>query len=170
MKNSTKSNMYERTLEGTWGLFGDYLKGAREALLCVVSASPLSQRATEALQSSFAQLGYGKAACTFVALRGNGLVDGTPEGGMPGGNMPVLGEKEVSAVIEGLDPLLLVIADKTACEACSKAYRQKIPLDQRSRVLGREVRAFSSFEAMLDDPQAKKAAWMLLKSLPKFDA
>jgi len=160
VKNSIKSNMYEQALEGTWEVFGDYLKGAWEGLLCVVSAVPLSQRATEALQSSFAQLGYGKAACTFLALRGNSPAEG----------MPALGEREAYAAIEGLDPLLLAITDKEACEACSKAYRQAIPLDQRSRVLGREVRAFSSFEALLDSPQGKQAAWGLLKSLPKFEA
>ncbi|MCL2888813.1 MAG: hypothetical protein FWE65_00130 [Eggerthellaceae bacterium] len=156
--------MYERVLEGTWELFGDYLSGAREAMLCVVSSAELGGAAKAALQSSFAKLGYGKAACTFFTLQGKASCDGRD--GRDG--LPPLAEKEIYAVLEGMDPCLLVIADAQAAKACSRAYRLDIPLDQRSRVFGREVRAFASFESMLDDPKGKQGAWALLKTLPKF--
>ncbi|MCL2825780.1 MAG: hypothetical protein FWD72_00055 [Eggerthellaceae bacterium] len=173
--------MYERVLQGTWDVFGDYLNGARESLLCIVSTPPLSDRAKSALQSSFAQLGYGAFPCTFFTLQGNAAAGaasaaaapadvGASPATSPSSPLPHLSEKEVFAVIEGLDPLLLVITDAAAIRTCSQAYHQEVPPDQRSRVLGREVRAFSSFDGMLDDPKGKQEAWALLKSLPKRNA
>jgi len=152
-----KSNAYENILEGTWEVFGGYLDGAREALICVVSAAPLGEPAHAALQSSFARLGYGTTAGTFLSLSGT----------EPGDGVPPLGEKEVFTVLEGLDPLMLLVTDAEAGAACSRAYGQELPLDRRSRLFGREARAFSSFGAMLDSPKGKQAAWALLKSLPK---
>jgi len=152
--------MYERGLEGTWEIFGDYLSGAYEALLCVVSHSPLSETARAALQNSFAQRGYGAAAGTFLTICGN----------EPASGLPALTEKELFAAIEGLDPLLLVVADTPSMQLCSAAYRQEILPNQRGRLFGREMRSFASFETMLEDSKNKQAAWALLKSLPKFDA
>jgi len=155
--------MYARALEGTWEVFGGYLSGASEGLIAVVGTSFLGPQAQDALQSSFARLGFGQAAGTFFTLEGNGGPD-WPESNA---ETPRLSEKEVFAAIEGLDPLFLVIADAAAAKACASAYRQEIPLDQRCRVLGREVRAFTDFTAMLSSQSGKQAAWGLLKTLPK---
>lgn len=156
MKKSAKSNMYANTLEDTWVLFADYLTGHHDALIAVVSETPLSKRAHEALQNTCAQLGYGKAAGTFVSLSG-----------AEEGEYPLLSGKELFALLEGLDPLFIIITDDEAVRRVANAYRTDIPLDKRSRFFGREVRAFSAFESMLSDDASKQIAWKLLRSLPK---
>lgn len=161
MKNSVKSNMYERTLEGIWEVFGEYLRGEYQALICVLSASALSEPATTALQNTFARLGYGKAACTFFSLSGHGVESN---------KVANLAVEEFYTVVEGLDPLIVVVTDEETRSLCAQAYRQEIPLAQRWRILGRDVRAFASFEKKLADEQGKKEAWALLRTFPKYEA
>jgi len=169
--------MYERTLEGMWEVFGDYLDGEYQSLVCVVSTAALGETATAALQSTFARLGYGRAACTFFVLQGRtssqtAIPKASSE--QPAENTPdnvlALAEEEFYTVLEGIDPLIVVIADESARNVCAKAYRQEIPAKQRCRILGREVRAFDSFEKMLANEKGKIEAWALLKTLPKYEA
>lgn len=157
MKNLVKSNMYASTLDNTWGLYHEYLEGRHEALISVVSSKPLSPLARKALESSFAQQGYGSSSCTFVVLEGTAGTSGLPR----------LTNQELFSALEGLDPLFSVITDKEAALDCSQAYRQPLPLNKRSRLFGRELRAFSSFETLLSSQEGKQKAWALLKSLPK---
>jgi len=148
--------MYESSLENTWALFGDCLQGYRDAIIVVISSKQLQDQAKKALENSFARLGYQPPACTFVSLEGFGDL-----------SLPALNEKDLFSLVEGLDPLFLVITDKDAAQRFAFAYRRDVPLDKRSRVFGREVRAFASFETMLEDFSSKQIAWALLKSLPK---
>lgn len=157
VKNSIKSNMYEATLNSLWEKYDRHLTGQREALIGVVSSCPLESTAIDALQSSCSALGYGKAACTFIALEAKNEATS-------------LAEKELLALIEGLDPLFLIITDENAVNCCSDSYHRPIPLDCRSRVLGREVRAFTSLEELLKDSSGKQKAWGLLKTLPKLES
>lgn len=156
MKKSAKSNMYESTLDDTWALFSHYLSGERTSLICVISENSLSSEAIKALQSSFAKLGYGNAACTFFTLRG------TDQNAC----MPILDSQSLFNAIEGLDPMLLIITDKHAAKEIGHVYRQPISLNKRSRIFGRETRAFAAFEDLLTDGSKKQKAWALLKSLP----
>ena len=61
--------MYEVALEEMWELFSPYLDGARTGVVCVASAARLGDAARSALENSAAALGYGRACCTYVALR-----------------------------------------------------------------------------------------------------
>lgn len=160
MKKSVKSNMYEAALAGTWSLFEGHLCGEREGLVCILSKDPLSAEASRALQSSFAKLGYGNAACTFLTLKNNSSH----------GEEPELTAQPLRTAIEGLDPLLLVIADSETAQVCEQAYKEALPLDKRSRLFGRETRTFASFETLLKDAPGKQKAWSLLKSLPRLDS
>lgn len=159
MKKSIKSNIYETALADTWSLFEGHLSGEREGLVCILSKEPLSAEATKALQNSFAKLGYGNNACTFLTLKNTVLP----------GEAPELEEQSLRTAIEGLDPLLLVVTDSTAAQACEQAYKQPLPLDKRGRLLARETRAFTSFENLLEDTPGKQKAWALLKSLPRLN-
>lgn len=154
--HSTKATMYENTLIESWGLLGNYLEGEYAALVLIVSTKRLSEPARNALESSFAKLGYGRSACTFLCL--DGFIEGS--------GSATLGGKGLFAAIEGLDPLFLVITDEGAGRLCAEAYKQPLVLDKRSRLFGRELRAFASFESMLQSPEGKQRAWSLLKSLP----
>ncbi|MEG0324841.1 MAG: hypothetical protein RR619_12650, partial [Raoultibacter sp.] len=132
MKKTANSNMYEVSLVRTWERFGAHLEGSDQAIACVISHLPLSDAAKSAFASSVAALGYGKAACTFVTLMGD--------------EAPLDGSC-LFTVVEGLDPLLLIIADDKAREMCSEAYRQPIAAPDKGRLLGRDVVAFRDFEA-----------------------
>lgn len=150
------SNMYSNTLDNAWGLFESYLSGQHDALVVIVSSAYLSDMAINALQSSFAQLGYGTAACTFVVLE-NGKE-----------SIPLSGS-ELFLLLESLDPFLMVITDARAGEALSQTYHEPIEFEKNRRMFGREVRAFESFESLLESSPGKQKAWAQLKTLPKLD-
>lgn len=171
--------MYEVALEEVWELFSPYLDGARAGVVCVASATRLGDAARSALENSAAALGYGRACCTYVALRSEsaaGKAPGTEESGTDKertADHEVAGEAELDGqalflLLEGLDPLVVVAADAEAARALGAAYRQEVPLDGACRLFGRDAVSFKSFEHMLDDAQSKQAAWALLKKLPRY--
>lgn len=149
---STSGNMYEVSLDETEELFGAFLSGARGGLVCVLSVHTLSEKARTAMENSAAALGYGRAACTFTVLETDGAQ---------------LDAQALFLLVEGLDPRCLVAADAAAADALAAAYRCSVPTGKPSRLLGRTVVAFESFESMLADSQDKQVAWALLKMLPK---
>ena len=93
--------MYEVTLSETRKRFAPYVTGAYEATAIVVCSHPLSETAMAALCSSTAARGYGRNACTFITL-----------GEKPSEERPSLDEKALFLLIEGLDPLVIIAADK----------------------------------------------------------
>ncbi len=141
-------NKYEVTLDETWELFGQFLKGARSGALVVASFDTLGDAARTALESSAVALGYGKDACTFA-------------------DISTLDENALFMLIEGLDPKCLVVTDSKAAALTSKAYRLELACDEASRTFGRTCVAFDNFEAMLATSDKKQIAWALLKKLPK---
>ncbi len=150
MKKSVKSNMYRYTLERAWEKYASCLGGQKASVVCVVSRRALGEEASRALQSSFARLGYGLAPCTFLSLD----------------NKPPLGENELFELVEALDPLVVVVTDRSSTDLLAQSFRQDIPTGRLCRVFGRDFAAFDSFESMLGDNAEKQQAWALLKSLP----
>lgn len=162
MKKSMNGNMYEVTLDETWDLFGSYLDGAHAALVLVVSEQPMDTQSRGALSSSAKTFGYGRNACTFATLNSNDNAASKPDDDAP------LDNHALFLMIEGLDPLCLVLADAASAAACASAYHCEVPLESQSRVFGRTAVAFKSFQTMISDAQDKQVAWALLKKLPKF--
>ena len=158
MKKSANSNMYEVSLTEAWDRYGARLDGAFECPALVVSSTILPDQAKNALSSSSEALGYGKAACTFIgAIAEPAAADS-------------LTDADLFSVIEGLDPLVLIIADEEAASACSRAYRNDVVVPDKGRLLGRDVVGFKNFAAMLETPQDKQRAWGLLKRLPRLES
>lgn len=157
MKKSANGNMYEVALAETWEMFASYLDGAPEGIVSVVSMQPLGHSARGALNSSLAARGYGRDACTFATLHPDAGADDA-----------ALDSPALFLLMEGLDPLALVVTDAHAAALLGQAYRHTIPLGEPSRLFGRDLVAFESFEELLDSPAKKQAAWALLKKLPKF--
>ena len=124
-------------------------------LFAVVSGESLSETARAAFSSSAEALGYGKAGCFFITLNGQRSLE----------------PKEAFELIEGIDPLVMVVADKAAANVLSLAYRTAEgprviePLKVQA-ILGRDSVVFDSFEGMLGTAAAKQRAWALLKKLP----
>lgn len=176
MESSAKNTMYaiaRNTMLEHYAHYVDNNSGANDFLFCVVSQVPLSATAKNALANSAQALGYSATGCFFVTLS-------------PVQTTPVLEPKQLFSLLEGIDPLVLVVADASAMHAIEQAYRlshsaahqekEGTARKQRSctlapytytRVLGRDTVSFSSFEDLLQTPQLKQKAWALLKKLPK---
>lgn len=165
-------NLYGHARADVWRRFADHLEGAPSGVIAIVEGTT-ENRSHDAFEKIFAALGYGAVACTFVKLnRDAGEIDGTAEpaalldADKPFPSSPELGERTLFEVLEGLDPLIIVMSDKTAVQACSRAYRQDVPLLREFRLFGHRALAFSDFAAMLDDEEQKQKAWAQLKTLP----
>ena len=173
---SAKSNMYSVARDTVLDRYARHVElagGSADAftpLFCVVSKAPLGENAKKALASSAQALGYGAQGCFFVVITPN--------------DCDSLDPKQLFSLIEGIDPLALVAADKDAVRALEQAYRVaqeaiyrgqdakelhrfQLSPNAYTRILGRDAVTFSSFEAMLAKPDLKQKAWALLKKLPK---
>lgn len=76
-----------------------------------------------------------------------------------------LTELRLRTVVEGLDPVALVVADAAAAALLAEAYRQPVFCDHPNRLSARSVAAFTNFAALLEIPEGKQRAWSLLKEL-----
>lgn len=157
VKKSANGNMYEVALAETREMFASYVDGAPEGIVGIVSTRTLGCTARTALNSSFAARGYGREACTFATVHPDAAADDS-----------ALDPQALFLLVEGLDPLALVVTDAHAAALLGQAYRTTIPLAALSRLFGRDLVAFDAFEELLDSTQDKQAAWALLKKLPKF--
>lgn len=147
---SVKSNIFEVTGESVLTLYGTNVVGAPTSSLLVVTKKPLSPPAMSALEKSAASLEFGTAPLAVAVVE-------TDEG--------TLGSEDVRTIVEGLDPVALVVADALAAELVSAAYRTPLLIDERSRLLGRTAVVFQNFEALMESPESKQKAWALLKKL-----
>lgn len=170
MKKTANSNIYAYTQAACWESYAPLLSGCEQPAVCVFSCAALSEQARQALEKSFERLGYGEDACAFVFLGD----DAAPGAGAPGAALDAapgsgvsgagaLGAGELFALTEGLDPLVLVAADAASAEALAGAYRKPLPLQRCTRLFGRLVLAYESFEALLGSEDGKQRAWALLK-------
>ena len=138
--------MYGYTRSRTFETYASRLSGNKNGLALVVYTEKLTDAAKNALEKSFAAIGFDAGACTYAQLEG-------------------LAPDEVFALVEGIDPLVLVACDHDAADACSKAVRQAFPEMQRTRLFGREARAFTRLNAMLETEATRQALWHLLKTM-----
>lgn len=145
---------YGAIAQSAWERFADRLSGSADGVVGVIGEHALSPAARTAIENSARALGFGEHPCFFCSLRERGAADGEP-----------LTPAELFALIEGLDPVVLVIADSPSIRAVSDAYRANVAPLARSRVLGRTAVAFRSFESMLAAPDDKQRAWAVLKLL-----
>lgn len=152
MKNSSKSNMYTCSQEMVWDTYAAYLDGCDFPLVVVVSHSFLNEKARDALEKSSEVLGYGSGTCAFVTLK-----DETTA-------------KELFSMVEGLDPLCLIITDEAAAKLCEQSYKRTIPFCKHFTLLTRPTVAFASFPEMLLDDVQKQKAWKVLKKIPKLES
>ena len=122
------------------------LSGNTAGIVLVLSTEPIAAVAESALEKGFAALGFGDGACTFAQVKG------LPEG-------------ELFELVEGVDPLLLVVADADAAKLYAEAARQPLPLLGKARLFGREPRAFSHLNGMFETEADRQAVWRLLNSM-----
>lgn len=155
MKNSANSNIYEVNANNVLTAYDGFVEGTPETMLLVVSTCAPSPEARTAIESSADSLGF-KQRTAWVHLN-------APEGA--NSVATVLGAKDLMAIIEGLDPLALIVLDEKGIATLAEAYRCDIPEDSHVRVFGRDTATFHDFASMLDNSDAKQKAWAILKKL-----
>ncbi len=155
MNNSATSNIFEVTARDTLELYGDFVEGDGREMVAVFhsEAKGVGSQARRALVSSMEKLGYGAKPCAFIATE---LV----EGGR-------LGPNDAFALVEGLDPLLIVALDSAAAQLLAQAYRTSVDLDDVTRLLGRPCLAFALFERLLESEDSRQRAWALMKTVAR---
>ena len=146
---STK--LYGQDRANAWESQQQRLSGNANSLICVISSTPLAPLTQQALEKSFQALGHGPNPCTYLTLQDQ--------------SSDSLGEKELFSLVEALDPIILVIADAAAIEACQKAWRSQVPPHAQFKLFGRKARAFANLDAWVADEKGKQRVWSLLKSL-----
>lgn len=144
VKKPAKNNMYEEAKEKSLLAFAAAIDGDIDAEACVVASLSLSEEAVTALRAACAGIG----APDPVFLRASSL-----------------DRASVFSAVEGLDPLVLVVADEGAAALLTEAYREPFVPDSFGFAFGRLYAAFSSFESDLADARLKQRDWALLKKL-----
>lgn len=152
MNISARSNIFEVTAASTLEAYSTHVEGPVTCTAVVLSERSLTDAARDALAKSLASLGYGDKGLAFAHMNAEGTTLGAPD---------------AFSIIEGLDPLCLVVADEASAQLLSQAYRCPIALDAYMRLLGRPCAAFKSFEGMLADAAEKQRAWAVLRRIPK---
>ena len=153
MKNSPNSNMYMASADIVWEKYDGALAGCYAGLWCVVSDTPLTAPAKNALEKSAEALGYKKDACTYVVL--------ARLGELAGANANTLFE-----IVEGIDPLCVVATDVTSIQTLGATYTTRLTQNTYARLFGRDCVTFRDFSGMMNSPESKQRAWALLKKLP----
>ena len=158
VKELPRSNIYEAGAASIAELFGSYIEEAGVGGPCIVlvlSALSLGRAERDAVEKSFAALGYGRYACTYATL--------SPEGE----NGATLDPQALFLLVEGLDPLCVAATDATTVQALGQAYRTEFATDSGIRVFGRPSVAFRNLASLLDTDAGKQKAWRIFKSIPK---
>lgn len=141
------NDIYSASRRKTLERYAERVEGNASGLVLVAYTQPLDNRARNALEKSFAALGYGNAPCTYANVNG-------------------LDARAGFSLIEGLDPLCLVATDEAAAQLCAQAARQTFPYWRQTRLFGREARAFPQLNNSLATESDRQAVWRSLKTLP----
>lgn len=156
------SNIYGAGAASIAELFGDYLEDDASPENCIalsLGRQQPSDAARNAICKSLSALGYGSEAVAFASLEPR-------DSEIEGGDI-ALDERAVFMLIEGLDPLFVIIVDDAATHLVGQAYRCVFETDSAIRVFGRPSVSFKDLDAMLSTDAGKQRAWRLFKSLPK---
>lgn len=186
MNISTRSNIFEVTAASALEAYASHVEGTASCTALVVSERALGDAARSALAKSLSSLGFVGAGAVGAGTAGSGVTSaastgaagtktaGTKTAAGSGLAFAVLsaegsrlGAADAFAIVEGLDPLRLVIADAASAELLSLAYRCPIELDSQLRLLGRPSVAFANFEDMLGESEEKQRAWAIFKRLSR---
>ena len=131
--------------------FRAHITGASSCLFCVVRTGQLSEDATYALVKSAESLGYGPDGATFITIDAQ----------------EPLSASKLFRLVEGIDPLCIVVADAPSLHLFEQAYHETLPPQPVARVFGREVRLLPTLGELVQSPAGKQQAWAALKTLPR---
>ena len=78
-----------------------------------------------------------------------------------------LDAQELLQIIEGIDPVAVVIASASSAQAFFAAYHLQPIGNERFTALCREVRSIPCFEELMESPDGRQRIWAVLKTLPR---
>lgn len=156
MNISGDCNIYEFNARSVLEQFTLYIDGTPNDVVMVISTYPLSGQAQQAFEKSAERLGYGKNRIAYVCLQGVASDTDT---------QALLSASDLKAIITGIDPLALILADSASCTLLEEAYATSVITDKFQRINCKNVVAFDGFENMLASNDDKQRAWAILKNL-----
>lgn len=149
-------------------LFGDYLEDNGTGAVLVLSETAASPIVRNALEKSFAALGFGDSACLYATLyprAGRGAGEGGAESN-PGANGGArLDPQAAFLLLEGIDPPFAICTDNAAAQLLEVTYKTQLPRNAATRVFGRAAVIFNDLSALLSTEKGKRTTWELLKAL-----
>ena len=160
VKNMVQRNIFEAGAVEVNQLFDDYLEGNSRPGACIVlalSQLPLDDSARTAIEKSLVALGFGGNGCTYATLL-------PAQPGTEGDDIS-LDAQSLFLLVEGMDPLRIISADRASSELLASAYRASFPLNAAVRVFGRPAVAFRDLSKLLETDDGKQKAWALFKTL-----
>ena len=144
------SNIYGYSRHEMLREHGARISGSQSGLFLALCKADLVADARVALTKSAESLGFGPDGATFLAVDEPDL----------------LSSESLMRVVEGLDPLCIVLADQQAAALFAEAYCIILPAQASFRTFGREIRLLPQLEEMMATPAGKQLAWAALKTLP----
>ena len=152
-----QSNIFEAGAAEIPQLFADYIEPSewgQASLALALSARKLGSVERNAIEKSLAALGLGEHSCTYATLY--------PQVNDSGAELDA---QALFLLVEGLDPLRLIIADAQTLEIVGRAYRMALGPDRAVRIFGRPAVCFGDLRELLQSDSGKQRAWALFKTL-----
>ena len=146
-------------------LFEAYVTGNEANVILVIGASAPAPETQDALEKTFKALGYGRDACTYARISTNENADASANPNQPADDV-LLDPQALFLLVEGLDPVCLVVCDDRAREALCATYRASFAADAPARIFGRPAAVFANLDALITTDNGKQKAWSILKLLP----
>ena len=81
-----------------------------------------------------------------------------------GADIP-LDAQSLFLLVEGLDPLRIIVTDRRSADLLASAYRTAFPNDSAARTFGKPTAVFRDLDALLQTDAGKQKAWAVLKTL-----
>ena len=142
------NGIYDFPRINAFSRFSRHLHGAESGLIAALFPAEPSPRAQNALEKSALALGWGAEAVCYVETDG-------------------LDAQELLQIIEGIDPVAVVIASASSAQAFFAAYHLQPIGNERFTALCREVRSIPCFEELMESPDGRQRIWAVLKTLPR---
>ncbi len=148
----TKRDLYGIASLEISDLFADHLEGDPWMPFFILSSAPTPSITKNAIEKSAAALGYPEPSCLYCTLQ--------PE--IQGSS---LDSSALWLLMEGIDPLQIIVTDDNAITLLEKTYRTTFSRNSSGRIFGRNAALFSDLTTLIEDDAGKRQAWELFKSL-----
>lgn len=142
------NGIYDFPRKSIFSRFPQHVRGAESGLIAALFSDVPSPQAQNALEKSASALGWGAEALCFVETDG-------------------LDPSDLLQIIEGIDPVAIVLASESSARAFFSAYHMQPAEGTCFTALCREARLIPRFEELMKSPDGRQRIWAALKTLPR---